>query len=41
MGRARNRSDIPFETSVFSPTPAYVVTSSTAITSVPGRMNCR
>jgi hypothetical protein len=41
MGRERKRSDIPFEMSVLSPIPVYMVTSRMAMTSVPGRMNCR
>ena len=41
MGRARNRSVMPFAWSVARPVPAYMVTSRTAMTSVPGRMNCR
>ena len=41
MGSARNRSVIPLATSLFSPIPAYMVTSRTAITRVPGRMKVR
>jgi hypothetical protein len=41
IGMDRKRSEMPLDRSVLRPIPAYMLTSRTAITSVPGRMNLR